>query len=329
MSDVPAEAKARADATPTDYSLGRLPGVTAQGCFGGRCFGTDWQADLELDLFDSAPPCEDSGTITVRLVTSLGERRLRQVSPRMELADDGFRLRWDDEATFDAFTNGVINVLPGSQWCGTLPATFYSTVAAIMLAWRGLLPLHMSSVVLNGRALLIGGASGAGKSTLAAELIGAGAQFLADDLTVLRWQEGPLLATRGRSTMRLYPQVAGTINHHCTRPIPEDVRGKLLVWPRNRAADESYPIGGIIILDQDSQRPLNGAEKWRLLARCVFRPRIIGQTPAAATIHRHVQDLASTHRLRVMPILEQHDTSGREAKLARLLAWMAETAKRA
>ncbi len=302
--------------------------MTAQGCFGGRCFGTDWQADLDLDLFDKVPPRKDSGTITVRLVTSLGERRLRRVSPRMELADDGFRLRWEDEATFDAFANGVIDVLRGSQWCGTLPATFYSTVAAIMLAWRGLLPLHMSSVVLNGRALLIGGASGAGKSTLAAELVGAGAQLLADDLTVLRTHAGLLLATRGRPTMRLYPQVAGMVNHHRTQPVPEDLRCKLLVWPRNRAADESYPIGGIIILDQDSQRLLNGAEKWRLLARCVFRPRIIARTPAAAMINRHVLDLANTQRLMVMPIFEQHDILCREARLARLLAWMAETAKR-
>jgi len=301
--------------------------VTALGCFGGRCFGTDWQADLELDLFDTAPPCKGSGTIHVRLVPFLGERSLRRVSPRMELAADGFRFRWEDEAIFDAFTDGVINVLPGSQWCGTLPATFYSTVAAIMLVWRGLMPLHMSSVVLNGRALLIGGASGAGKSPLAAELVGAGAQFLADDLTVLRWQAGLPLATRGRPAMRLYPQVAAMINHHSTRPIPEDVRGKLLVSPSNRAADESYPIGGIIILDQESQRLLSGAEKSRLLARSVFRPRIIGQTPAAAMIHRHVLDLASTQRLMVMPIVEQHETSHREARLARLLAWMAETAR--
>jgi len=48
----------------------------------------------------------------------------------------------------------------------------------------------------------------------------------------------------------------------------------------------------------------------------------------AAMIKRHVLNLASTQRLVVMPIFEQHDTSGREARLARLLAWMTETAKR-
>ena len=49
-----------------------------------------------------------------------------------------------------------------------MPAAFYSTVAALTLAWRGALPCHASAVEIDGRAILIAGPSGAGKSTLCA-----------------------------------------------------------------------------------------------------------------------------------------------------------------
>lgn len=45
--------------------------------------------------------------------------------------------------------------------------------------------LHATSVVLNGRGLLICGASGSGKSGLALDLMSRGAQLVADDRTVV------------------------------------------------------------------------------------------------------------------------------------------------
>lgn len=45
--------------------------------------------------------------------------------------------------------------------------------------------LHATSVVLNGRGLLICGASGSGKSGLALDLMSRGAQLVSDDRTVV------------------------------------------------------------------------------------------------------------------------------------------------
>ena len=45
--------------------------------------------------------------------------------------------------------------------------------------------VHATCVALNGRALLIRGASGRGKSALALELMGMGAELVADDRVVL------------------------------------------------------------------------------------------------------------------------------------------------
>lgn len=296
--------------------------MNGSGRFGARCFGLDWCSDLALDQFDPADVPADGSAIVVRLVTSLPDRRLRMLSPRMELAADGFRFCWNDEAVFDGCAGTGVSVMPASAWTGRLPAAFFSTVTATLLAWRGLVPMHMSSVVHGGRAWLIAGAGGAGKSTLTAELIAAGAEFLSDDLSVLRAGEGQLLVTRGRPAIRLYPPAAELIESTETRPVPDDTRGKLLATPRRRAPDQSYPIGGIIALVAPD-RVVAAAENTRqILAGSLFRPRIMTRTPAGAQIMQHVADLAAAHRVLAIPALAFPDPAQRKARLARVLALM-------
>lgn len=54
--------------------------------------------------------------------------------------------------------------------------------------------LHASCVVHCGRGLLILGPSGSGKSTLALEMMARGAGLVADDRTLLRRDDGRLIA---------------------------------------------------------------------------------------------------------------------------------------
>lgn len=296
--------------------------MNGSGRFGARCFGLDWHSDLALDLFDPAQPSADGSGIAVRLVSALPERPLRLVSPRMELALDGFRFCWNDEAVFDASVGGGVSVMPGPAWAGSLPAAFYSTVTATLLAWRGMVPMHMSSVVHGGRAWLIAGVGGAGKSTLTAELVAAGAQFLADDLSVLRAEEGHWRVTRGRPSIRLYPPVAEIIESDEIRPQPDDPRGKLMVWPRRRAPDQSYPVGGIIALVAPGQQSAANVDTVKLLASSLFRPRIMTRTPAGAQLMRHVADLGAAHPVSIIPAPHFPDQAQREQRLTQVLALM-------
>lgn len=55
--------------------------------------------------------------------------------------------------------------------------------------------LHVSSVAIGGRAVLIAGPSGAGKSDLALRLIDRGATLISDDYTILEHREGVLAAS--------------------------------------------------------------------------------------------------------------------------------------
>ena len=56
-------------------------------------------------------------------------------------------------------------------------------------------PLHATSVVIDGRVLLLVGHSGRGKSDLALRLIDRGALLLSDDYTELAAREGTLYAS--------------------------------------------------------------------------------------------------------------------------------------
>jgi len=55
--------------------------------------------------------------------------------------------------------------------------------------------VHAGCVAIGGRGILIGGRSGSGKSDLALRLIDRGAMLVSDDYTLLRGEEGGLLAS--------------------------------------------------------------------------------------------------------------------------------------
>ena len=98
--------------------------------------------------------------------------------------------------------------------------------------------LHVTTVAIGARAVLITGPSGAGKSDLALRLIDRGAVLVSDDYTVLEHKEGKLIASAPAT-------IAGKI----------EVRG-LGILPMPHVA--SAPVALLIQLqDQVDRMPLN------------------------------------------------------------------------
>ncbi|MBD3772415.1 MAG: hypothetical protein IE921_02390 [Rhodobacteraceae bacterium] len=295
-------------------SPGRAP-------FRARCFGLDWRSDFPLLHFDPVGETGSSPDITVEHVDHLPDRVLRKVSPHVYVGQHGLRILHENEASFDVLGGSRILCLPGTGWHGTLPPRFYGTVAALTLASRGALALHASSVVIDGCAWLIGGRPGAGKSLLTSELLGTGALFLADDLSVLRHSKGsPAQAQRGRPTMRLHPASADMLAVDAREPVPEDPRGKHLLRPAARADDRAYPLGGLIVAGGDCHRALDGAEVAVTLAAMVFRPRISARLPNAAERRRALLEVASALPGWRMPPLEGFDAQARTRRVRDALA---------
>ncbi len=286
--------------------------------FWARFGGVDWCADLPLDPFDEAPAGAPDPVVVSRLVRLDPRPALARIG-RASIATDGVRFDWADEVVLDMVGGTRIGWSPGPGWRGVLPATFFSSMAAITLAWRGLLPLHASAVVLGGRAWLIAGTAGAGKSTLTAELLDCGAQFLADDLTVLSHANG-LRAWRGRPAMRLHPATAQGVATRRPHGPPEDARGKLLVWPAMRAADQAWALGGLLLLGGAAAGALPAPEAAAAYGSILFRPKILAALPDRARLRGGLFALARGVPVALLPAVQGFDASARAHRLAAALA---------
>ena len=283
--------------------------------FFARAFGVNWRADLPLDLFEAA--ADDGGAaIEVNRCISLPERELGIAVGHGWLCHDGFRLKWGEQATFDMFGGQRIDYLPGPEWPGTMPVTFSSTVAALTLAWRGMLPLHASAVEWAGRAVLIAGPAGAGKSTLSAGMIARGARLIGDDLTVIDPRTG--CVTVGRPAMRLHRDTAQTLEQRSLIEVPDDPRGKVLVAPAARYAGPALPVGAIVLLGGTSGA-LSGALVPQLLSAHRFRPKWQDALPGREGLLRSLIALAGNTPAFGLPTIEQYSRANVEERCGQLL----------
>jgi hypothetical protein len=284
-------------------------------------FGLDWRADIALEAFDTddATGCDDPlKTISVRRVPIFAERTpLRRVN-RGHVYSDGFRLPWQDEVGFDMFEGNRIDYAPGPGWRGVLPTAFYSSVAALTLAWRGATPIHACAVEIEGKAIAIVGPSGVGKSSLAAGLIALGARLVADDLTILQVEGGAVVALRGRPAMRQHPDLAAAMDADPPVPCDGDPRGKWLVRPHARATETALPLGGMLMLPASGNIDTR-TQALAFLAGQLFRPRWLAALPGHAARRRLLLTMAATVPLAGFPAIGTFDPADqmRRAERAR------------
>ena len=124
--------------------------------------------------------------------------------------DEGFVHRYADGATFhlarDASTVWV--TVPAAMPLSGAAVYLIGPVLGFVLRLRGVLCLHASGVVVEGRAVALLGAPGAGKSTAAAAFARAGHPVIADDLVPLRHDGDAWWALPSVDHLRVWPDAA-------------------------------------------------------------------------------------------------------------------------
>lgn len=126
----------------------------------------------------------ESGTTPGRLKNVRNQSRFYQSN------DEEFLLRINGIATYYVTrgTNVIVQRMNNAD-DGEVSAYLSGMIMGVIFHQRGLIPLHASSVVYNGKCLVFAGDTGAGKSTLAALLINSGANLVADDITLIGFKK--------------------------------------------------------------------------------------------------------------------------------------------
>ena len=130
------------------------------------------------------------------------------------LADGSSYARWQGVGEFLVSRDGLQILCRQSEIAGTESFTesfqvyMLGQALSFALVKRGFEPIHATTVVVNGEAVVFLGDSGFGKSTLAATFISAGYPVLTDDLLILQPAGNRVMAYPGPARIKLFPQIA-------------------------------------------------------------------------------------------------------------------------
>jgi hypothetical protein len=299
--------------------------TTDSRLFHALAFGLRWQSDLPLPPYTAAP-ANGADIAVSTLYAPLPHRDPLRTHGSITRFADGFRYTdKTSRSTIDVFGASRIEFRPGTS-SSQLPLFFFGTITGLLLAWRGLIPIHGSAVELDGRGFLLCGPAGSGKSTTTAALLARGARLISDDLSVLypiRPGQPPMLYA-GRSTLRLHAETAAFLAEAVPCSAPAHIAaGKHVVSPPRVDAATPVPLAALLLL---GNQPTH-ASATALLEAQFFRPfwtrRFLASTP-----QRRAQVSFAAHALHAQPappcIVRDrqsfHDCGDRLADLLRSLA---------
>jgi hypothetical protein len=257
----------------------------------------------------------------------LRDAPLPQLHPT--LYADGTRHIINPRIGLDTYGGNRIDIHTTVDWPGHLPAKLYSTVTAILLAWRGVVPLHGSAVEVDGKAILVCGHSGVGKSTTVASLLAAGGRLLSDDLTVLHPQPGnhPSLVFAGRRGLRLFASTARFLGESVAwESLPHVSAGKIAVYPPSVDPHRAVPLAAVIVLeDGPSPEDMKQATKQRaaLLEQQVFRPLAMRLVPGVSERRSALAQAASSLPVGRLPRIDLHERHAFHKSGERVLDYLA------
>lgn len=145
------------------------------------------------------------------------------------------------------------------------------------VAWmNGLIPLHASAIVKDGRVLAFTGPSGAGKSTLAAALSARGFGFFSDDVLMFDPAQGHCLP--GHKRLKLWGDALALTGAVAQGPRVRPDLDKYFTDPATPPVDHALPPASLHFLavgEADTPRleRLEGADRFRHARPALYRPR--------------------------------------------------------
>lgn len=277
-----------------------------------KAFGLKIVSDIEIPEFLSADGEPD-------ISISCGEVPDQLINPhfkgvRFEASPGQFLLKVDRIADYYASGGNSIVIKPhsGSEE-GDIRLFLLGSAFGALIHQRGMLPMHGSSISIQGKAYIFSGISGAGKSTLAAGLLSRGYELLSDDISVVSLdKEGNPIVYAGYPGVKLWSDSLiklGRDPEHYSR-----VRSKLNkhhMHVQEQFHSAPLALGGVYILQTKNSdgiqlEKIKGIEKFNALKNNTYRLNFIKGLGNTEPHFRHLTTLAS--KCQVMKITRSTKT---------------------
>jgi hypothetical protein len=251
-----------------------------------RAFGLTVASEYELPELEASAPLERPD---VRIILGQTPSKLEGATvcrPHLQIAPQSLLLKIRVAGDFWVRDGQeiVVNPLPDVP-AENVRLFLLGSAFGALLHQRGILPIHGSALVYQGRAFVLTGASGAGKSTLAAALVRKGCKLLTDDVAAVTFD-----ATGAPWVQPAYPQQKLWQD---SAAVMELATGRLI---RLMADMEKYAVPAIgryqaepAVLTAVFQlikpagdkaamlclEPIRGSDKLSLILHNVYRPRFV------------------------------------------------------
>ncbi len=197
-----------------------------------------------------------------------------------------------------------------------------STAIGALLHQRGVLPLHASAVMVDGRGVAFAGNSGAGKSTLAAFLARRrGYSMLADDICVVDCFEDSARVFNGVPYIRLKEDAVAALDVSDTEYLPDRLHKKRRLLFAETQSIRPCPLQAVYLLEPDggeggnrqAGRPLSierlpGSRATRSLMEHTFRSQYVVGAAAIKQYFKTCQSIANS-----VPVYALHVRRGVQA----------------
>ena len=171
--------------------------------------------------------------------------------------NDAF-LHWPNIADFRAEAGHTLHISPKIKDEGTLRLFTEAEATGLIQLQQGYFLLHASCILINRRAYIFVGTPGAGKSTTVAAFVKAGNAPLADDMTVITFQDGkPFVVPQG-SAIKIWENSATNLNFEKEKLKPcFEGHNKYYYEFEGEYSYEPVPLGGIYVLNRSNRYAKN------------------------------------------------------------------------
>jgi hypothetical protein len=220
-------------------------------------------------------------------------------TPTYVLTPDAFLLRLPSGLKF-LYRKGEAVVVDRPDTVSEMDVTAFlnGSVYGAIVWLNGMVPLHASGVVHNGRVHAFTGHSGAGKSTLASALAAHDMPLMADDVLVLDLSDpSAVVCLPGHKQVKLWPDAVQLTEAGVIGRVRRDVE-KLYVTPAAGYCREPLPLAELFFLDATSKtdvafRPVSGALRFTLAQAAFFRPLFCNAIGGSGALFRVLSRISS------------------------------------